>query len=162
MEGRAHEKLVQIAPEQLPNRDVRIEEEFIAQNQALLTFCGSNLYFACEEVHGVLDADVLESLEALIAKYQTSLVYEPSFQNLIAAGVYRNFEKRADEFRVRLNDSGGNAEAVMDQYMFRLLVFLQRLAMVNNNGRARGRFFIQFLSGLTRSMSKPEVMAEGQ
>ena len=162
MEGRAHEKLVQIAPEQFPNRDVRIGDDFLDQNQALLTFCGSNLYFACEEVRGVLDADVRESLEALIAKYKTSLVYEPSFKNLIAAGVYRNFEKRVDEFRVRLNDNGGNAEAVMDQYMFRLLVFLQRLAMVNNNGRARGRFFIQFLSGLTRSISKPEVMAKGQ
>ena len=162
MEGRAHEKLVQIVPEQFPNRDVRVGDDFLDHNQALLTFCGSNLYFACEEVHGVLDADVRESLEALIAKYKTSLVYEPVLSNLMAAGVYRSFEKRVGELRVKLNEQGGDSEAVMDQYMLRLLVFLQRLALINNNGRARGRFFIQFLSGLTRSMSKPEAMAEGQ
>ncbi len=164
MEGRAHEKLVQIAPEQFPNSDVRIDDDFLEQNQALFTFCGANLYLATVEVPGALDLDVRETLEALIAKYKTSLVYEPALQNQLAASIYRNFEKKVDEFGKKLKDHGGDAaaKAVLDQYMLRLLVFLQRLAIMNNNGRARGRFFIQFLSDLTLSMSQPEEMAEGQ
>ena len=39
--------------------------------------------------------------------------------------------------------------------------FSQRLVK-NNNGRARGRYFIHFLSDLNRPMSKPEAMAERQ
>ena len=163
-EGRAHEQLVQIAPEQFPNRDVRIDDDFLKQNQALLTFCGSNLYLASVEVPGVLDVDVRETLEAVIAKHKTSLVYEPALQNQLAAAVYRNFEIRMDEFRKKLIDYGGDtaAEALLDQYILRLLVFLQRLAIMNNNGRARGRYFIHFLSDLNRPMSKPEAMAERQ
>ena len=161
VEGRAHEKLVQITPEKFPNRDVRIDDDFLDQNQALFTFCSSNLYISTVEVPGVLDTDVRETLEALIAKYKTSLVYEPALQNQLAAAVYRNFEKRVDEIRVKLIDQGGN-EAVLEQHMLRLLVFLQRLAVMNNNGRARGRFFIHFLIALTLPMSQPEAMAERQ
>lgn len=161
-EGRAHEKLVRLLPEQFPNSDVRIDDNFLDQNQALFTFCGAALSMAAEPVQGVLDTDVREALEALIAKYRTSLIYEPTLQNQLAATVYQNFESKVDEFRTKVKDSGGNTEAILDQYMLRLLVFLQRLALMNNNGRAKGRYFIQFLSGVTRPMSKAEAMAEDQ
>ena len=164
LDGRAHEKLVEIDPEQFPNSDVRVDDDFLDENQALFAFCGANLYLAAVEVPGVLDADVRETLEAAIAKHKTSLVYEPALQNQLAAAVHRNFEIRVNEFRQKLKDYGGDAEAeaVLEGYILRLLVFLQRLAIMNNNGRARGRFFIHFLSGLNEPMSKAEAMAERQ
>ncbi len=154
--------MVTLAPEQFPNRDVRVDDDFMDANKAQLTICGAALYNACVAVPGVLDSDVREALDALVEKYRTSLIYEPTLQNSIAAAVYRGFEKGVEEFREKIRSSGGNTETFIDQFMFRIVVFLQRLALMHNNGRAKGRYYIQFLSGLTRPMSTPEAMAEGQ
>ena len=154
--------MVTLAPEQFPNRDVRIEDDFLEQQRGQFTICGAALYKACEALPGVLDSDVREALDALVEKYRTSLIYEPTLQNSLAAAVYRGFEKGVEEFREKIRSGGGNTETFIDQFMFRIVVFLQRLALMHNNGRAKGRYYIQFLSGLTRPMSTPEAMAEGQ
>jgi hypothetical protein len=145
-EARLHEKLPELNPEEIPNRDVRVTEEFLREHEPLLIFLGAKLLEASLATSGVVDSDVREALDSLIRTYrtlQTGLYYETKPTNLIAAAIHQKIQEAVEVLRKELTEKG--ATAVRDAEVLGTLVFLQRLELHHNNGRLRGRAFIGYL-----------------
>lgn len=145
-EARLHEKLVDIVPEEIPNRDIRVSEEFLRDHEPLLIFLGAKILEAALATHGAVDADVREALESMIRTQRTlqsGLYYETKPANLIAAAVQQKVQEGVEVLRKELAEKG--APPLRDAEILGTLVFLQHLAIARNNGRARGRTFVSYL-----------------
>lgn len=145
-EARLHEKLPELKPEEIPNRDVRVSEEFLREHEPLLIFLGAKLLEASLGTAGAVDNDVREALDSLIRTYRTlqsGLYYETKPANLVAASIHQGIQEAVEALRKELTEKG--APAVRDAEVLGTLVFLQRLELHYNNGRPRGRAFIGYL-----------------
>src|SRR5215475_1096125 len=71
VESRVHEKPHDVDPAQIPNRDIRVTEEFLESNEALLIFLGQSLAAAAFATDGAVDADARDALDSLIRTYRT-------------------------------------------------------------------------------------------
>ena len=148
-EARRHEKQPPVDPDQFPNADIRVNETFLRDNERLLSFAGAALLEATLAVPGAIDYDVREALESLVKTYRTlesGLYYESRPNNAIAAAIQAGLQERVQEYRKRETQSTG-VTTVRDAAVLGVLVFLQRLELSNNNGRGRGRAFLDFLRG---------------
>lgn len=106
---------------------------------------------------GAIDHDVREALDALIRTYRTlqsGLVYESRPANPVAANIYQITQEQIAERRRRIAEQTGSS--VRDAEILASLVMLQRLEYIENNGRKRGRAFIDYAR--TR-MDNPEAAA---
>lgn len=145
-EARLHEKLVDIVPDEVPNRDIRVSEEFLRDHEPLLIFLGAKILESALATHGAADADVREAIESMIRTQRTlqsGLYYETKPDNLIAAGVQQKVQEGLDVLRKELSEKG--APPLRDAEILGTLVFLQHLAIARNNGRPRGRAFLSYL-----------------
>jgi hypothetical protein len=145
-EARLHEKPSAILPEQFPNQDVRVTEEFLREHEALLMFLGAKLLEGSLAASGAVDGDVRDALDSLIRTYRTlesGLYYESLPSNLIAAAIHQNAQQAVDKLRKELSEKG--AGGIRDVEILAVLVFLQRMALNRDNGRPRGRAFIDYL-----------------
>ena len=91
MEARRHEKPHELNPDELPNRNVQVTEQFLNEHEALLVFLGSRLLEASLATAGAVDSDVRDALQSLIRTYRTlqsGLYYETRPTNLLAAGIH--------------------------------------------------------------------------
>ena len=152
-----HEKPPQIAPEQIPNRDIRLSDQFIREQEELITVLGVILLEAAMEVSGAVDYDIREALEALIRTYRTlesGLYYETKPENPLASAIQQGFQKRVEDMREKLVKNG--RASVRDADVLGGLVFLQRLGLQHDYGRRRGRAFLGFLRGLFPNMQPRE------
>ncbi len=154
----AHElqKLSPLGPDALPNADIKISDEFLDGNDALLTFLTRALFEAALETSGAIDYDMRDALDALTRTFRTLLngiVYESRPQNPIAANVCRIVTERLAEY--------GRDKKVRDAAILGVLVFLQRIERNWNNGRKKGRAFIDFLRGITgtEEIQTPSLIA---
>jgi hypothetical protein len=146
MEARLHEKLPAVNPEQIPNLDIRVSEEFLRDHEPLLIFLGAKLLEASLDTAGAVDADVRESLDALIRTYRTlqsGLYYESRPANLVAASIQQKIQDAIEELRKQLSEKG--ATSIRDAEILGVLVFLERVGLHQNNGRPKGRSFIDYL-----------------
>src|SRR5713226_4415033 len=78
------EKPAQIASDQMPNRDIRLSDKFIREQEELITVLGAILLEAALDASGAVDSDVREALDALIRTYRTlesGLYYETKPEN---------------------------------------------------------------------------------
>jgi hypothetical protein len=145
-EARQHEKPTIISPDQVPNQDVRISEEFLRDHEPLLIFTGAKLLEAALETSGAVDSDVQEALESLIRTYRTlesGLYYETRPNNLIAAGIHQKIQDALQELRKELNEKASTP--IRDAEVLGVLVFIERIGLHQRNGRVRGRAFIDYL-----------------
>ena len=157
-DARKHEKATPLDAEQLPNRDIRVSEELLEDNQELLEFLGLTLAAAALETPGAVDRDLRDALAALIRTYrtlQTGIYYETLPENALAAKIFRAVEDAVGEFRRQETNRLGMAKT-RDADLLGLLVFLQRLELDRNNGRPRGRAFLDLLRGLQPESSGGE------
>jgi hypothetical protein len=157
-EARKHERPIPIEPEQIPNREIRISEEFLAEHDALLTATGQALLAAGLGTPGAVDFDMRDALAALIRTCRTlesGLYYESTPENAIAAHVYRRVQEALANFRAEEKRQLGMART-RDADVLAMLVFFQRFELDRNNGRRRGRAFLDFLHGIY-----PGDVAEG-
>jgi hypothetical protein len=146
-DARQHEKTPEPDPERLPNSDVSITEKFLRDNAQLFTLACQALLRIALGSAGAVDNDVREALDALVRTcrtLETGLVYETRPANLLAAGIQQRLRAELDEIRKQLKESTG-METVRDADVLGVLVMLQRIEFTRNNGRARGRAFIDFL-----------------
>ncbi|MCU0246095.1 MAG: hypothetical protein MUC42_05960 [Bryobacter sp.] len=149
IESRAFERMPELDPATIPNQDVRITDEFLGENQGLIVASGRMLFEAAARVPGVIDLDVREALEALIRTYrtrETGLLYDTRPQNPLAGGVQAGFEELLRRFREQRAQATGLHD-IREAQMLGVLVFLERLERQHNNGRRRGRAFLDFLRG---------------
>ena len=159
-EARFHEQPPALAEDQIPNRDVRVTEQFLRDREALVFTLALALKRALESVDGV-DHDAREALDGEIRKYRAldaGLVVESRPPNTYAAAIQQKLDESIDELR-KAEAAHRNAQAeqglqqpvgglkLRDADMLGVLVFLQRLELQYNNGRRRGKAFRDFLTG---------------
>lgn len=159
-EARYHEQPPPISEDQIPNRDVRVTEQFLRDREPLVFTLALALKRALESVDGV-DHDAREALDGEIRKYRAldaGLVVESRPPNSYAAAIQQKLDEAIDELRQAeathrsAQTDHGIHQAVedlklRDTDMLGVLVFLQRLEMQYNNGRRRGKAFRDFLTG---------------
>jgi hypothetical protein len=98
-------------------------------------------------VPGAADGDVREALDSLTRTFRTlesGLYYESKPSNLLAARIHELVQEGLEEFRKAAGERYGIA-TIRDADVLGGLVFLQRLAFQFDNGRKRGRAFLDFL-----------------
>ena len=149
-ESRRHEKSGIEDPEQLPDRDVDVSEEFLQSREELLAAMAEALGETALHTEGAVDFDVREALAALIRTYRTlaaGIHYETRPENRIAARLYDDLQDCIQEFRRQETELLGMPKT-RDNDVLRLLVFFHHFALDRNNGRKRGRAFIDALLDL--------------
>jgi hypothetical protein len=157
-DARQHEKPPQLDVEQLPNRDIRVSEELLENNHELLEFLSRRLVTAAFETPGTVDSDLRDALAALIRTYrtlQTGIYYQTLPENAIAAKIFRSVEEAVGAFRQEETTRLGMSKT-RDSDVLALFAFLERLELDRNNGRPRGRAFLDLLRGLQPESSGGE------
>ena len=150
MDARKHEKPVEVDEEQIPNLDIRVTEQFLEEHQDLIMFLGGIVAMKALLAGGVVDYDVREALTGLVQTYRTlqsGVYYESIPNNPFAAAMYKGVQDAMTEARRKESEQYGMAKT-RDSDVLGALVFLQRLEYDRNNGRKRGRAFLDFLRGI--------------
>jgi len=153
-EARLRERTPEIDQSQLPNMDIKLSEKFIRDNEPLVFSLALALRQSMQSERAV-DFDAREALESAVRTLRTresGLIYESRPQNPYAAAIQERLAAATGEF-----EKGAAAElgvTVRDADVLGSLVFLQRLELQHNNGRRRGRAFLDFL---THYLPEPEA-----
>ena len=145
-EARVHEKPREVKPEEIPNQDIRVSEEFLRDNEPLLVYLGAKLLEASLTTPGEVDSDVRDTLDSLVRTYRTlqsGLYYETRPANLVAAAIQQKLQEAVEKLRKQLAEK--NATPIRDADILGMLAFLQRVEFYQNNGRPRGRAFVDYL-----------------
>ncbi len=146
MEARLHEKRRELNPEDVPNKDIQVTEEFLHEHEPLFLFLSSRLAEAALTTSGAVDLDVREALQSLIRTYRTlqsGLYYETRPTNLVAAAIHRRMQEAIEGLGKELAEK--NVAPIRDAEMLGTLVFLERVELHENHGRPNGRAFIDYL-----------------
>lgn len=163
MEARLHDRTPPLQMADLPNRDIRVSEKKLEEQKPLLLFLSGALLKVAVETPGVVDSDVREALEALIRTYRTlqsGVYYESRPANPLAAALYAALQDGAEEFR-KLEQEHVGMTRTRDADVLAMLVFLQHFELDRNNGRRRGRAFIQTLGSFYMDMMPPQEPERG-
>jgi hypothetical protein len=156
-----HERRPPLDPEQVPNRDIRVSDDFLVSNQELCMLLGQVLGRSAIETSGAVDSDVREALEGLIQTYRTlekGLYYESIPPNPLAAQIFRDVQEALAEFR-REEPRRTGMSRTRDTDVLGILVFFQRVGLDRDNGRKRGRAFIATLLQFHSEASGEEAPA---
>lgn len=148
-DARLHEKPAETHPDDFPNRDIKVTERFLRENEELLVLLGKGVLASALSTPGMVDVDVREGLEALIRTYRTfesGLIYESRPTNPLAKQIFVDVQALVAKKR-EVEAEQGVVSRTRDAAVIGILAFLQRLELDRNNGRPRGRAFIDFLRG---------------
>ena len=146
VEARLHEKPRTLNPDEVPNQDVHVTEQFLREHEPLLMFLSARLLEASLASAGAVDSDVREALQSLIRTYRTlqsGLYYETRPTNMVAAGIHQRIQEAVEALRKELAEK--SATPVRDADILGTLVFLERVELNQNNGRPRSRAFLDYL-----------------
>lgn len=146
-EARLHERPVELDRNTLPNKDIRLTEEFLQNHHELVLFCSFTLADGALRTAGATDADVLTAVDALIKTHRTlesGLFYQTKAEDRLAAAVQDHFERSLEDFQKRRSSEEGLAP-FRNAEVLGVLAFLERSALAQRNRRPRGRAFIDFL-----------------
>jgi hypothetical protein len=120
----------------------------LSDNEKLLAFLSITLSHAASETPGVVDFDMRDALDSLTRTYrslQSGVYYESRPTNPLAAHICDVVQAGIAEFRRRETENLGMAKT-RDAGILGLLVFMQRFELDQNNGRRKGRAFLDALS----------------
>lgn len=146
IESRLHGDPPAIDPEKIPNLDIKLKDSFVSEHELPVMWLSAALARAMEDAKAV-DNDTREALESLIQIYKTrrsGLIYEGRPTNPYAADIQTRLQASIERLENRFKETGTNILPEKD--VLETLVFLQRIEMQHNNGRRRGRAFMQFLT----------------
>jgi len=139
-----------VDPKTLPHPEIELTDAFLKAQQPLAIVAGRLLLVAALETPGAVDLDMRDALDALTRTYKTAdsgLVYESRPANGIAAAVADRFQREVQQFREHMAQQSG-AHTVRDKDLLGVLVFWQRMEWQRNNGRRKGRAFVESLFSL--------------
>jgi hypothetical protein len=145
-EARLHEKPPAERGD-IPNADIRVTEDFLRSNEELLTFLGQAIARSAFETPGAVDFDTREALESLVRSYRTlqsGLYYESLPANPLAANIHHRVQEAIGGFRQEEQRRLGMSKT-RDADALGMLAFFQRAERARNNGRRRGRAFLDSL-----------------
>ncbi len=100
----------------------------------------------------------MAALEALIQTRRTldsGLVYETRPENSVAAAVQRAFTASLDDYQ-KLRAEREGLSAPRNSELLAIFVFLHRIGQQNQNGRPRGRMFLDLLRQMTPDVGVEE------
>jgi hypothetical protein len=146
-DARKHDRSVPIDPATAGDPDIRVTEEILDKNELLVAFLVHRLLGAALATGGVVDFDVREAFQALIRTFRTltsGLYYQTVPQNPLAARLFRALESGIEDFR-KQETAGLGITRTRDSDILAVLVFLERMELDRNNGRRRGRAFLDSL-----------------
>lgn len=158
-ESRQREKLPEVDPASIPNKDIRVTDPFLREHEHLLLFLSGTLAEAALQGHGIVDYDVRQALEALIRTYRTresGLIYDTRPTNPMAAHIYGEMRRNLEAMERNMAQRTGMT-TLRDAAVLGVLVFLQRLEYQNNNGKRKGRAFIDLVRQFAGSRAQPEA-----
>jgi hypothetical protein len=150
-EAHKREKPLPVSEKELAYSDIRVTEEFIREQEELLLFCIYSLVQAALRTPGAIDADVMSALQALIQTHRTlesGLVYQTRAENSIAAAVQHSFTASLSNYQ-KMREEREALSPVRNAEILATLVFLYRVGQQNQNGRPRGRMFLDLLRHMT-------------
>jgi hypothetical protein len=153
-ESRKFEPHPVVDPRAFPNSDIRVDEDFLRRNEAILILISSALGQAAVQERGVIDNDVKQALDGLIRTYRTresGLLYDARPDNPLAGRLYSAVQERLAEIEGRLKEHG---QSMRDPDVIGIFAFLQRMEIQQNNGKPKGRAFIHFLKGFLPAVSE--------
>jgi hypothetical protein len=156
-EARKHEKPAARNQAEFPNRDIQVPEKLVRANEHLLAFLSSTIFHTAMQVPGVVDGDVLEALDGLIRTYRTlesGVYYESRPNNPLAGSIFGAVQGALAQYRSREQQELGITKT-RDADVLGLLVFLQYFALYRDNGRRRGRAFLDSLRELHPPGTEP-------
>ena len=142
-EARLREKRVE--PRTLSNSDIRISDDFVRQHEKPMLFMGYSLTQAARANRHVVDNDMRQALEALIRTYRTlssGLYFDSKPANPFAAGIYEAVQHDIGKYRELI---AKQSESIRDAELLAILVMFERFALNYDNGRPKGRSFIDSL-----------------
>ena len=145
-EARLREVPPPVSEADIPNRDIHLTEEFVREHEPAVFALAVALRRAMEEFRAV-DFDAREALAAMIRTYRTlesGLIYETQPTNPYAAGILDRLKSGVEQIRKGLEQEAGMS-LLRDADVLGVLVFLERLELQHNNGRRRGRAYLDFL-----------------
>jgi hypothetical protein len=127
--------------------DVSVSENFVREHEELLLFCVYSLVQAALRTPGSVDTDVLASLKALIQTHRTldsGLLYETRAENALAESIQRSFSASLADYQ-KVREERETLSSIRNSEIIATLVFLYRIGLQNQNGKPRGRMFLDFL-----------------
>jgi hypothetical protein len=161
--ARRHEKPLPLDPEQIPNRDIKVSEEFLDGHVALVETLANAMADAASRIPGAVDTDARDAVKGLIRTYRTlesGVYYESRPESTLAAGIFDAAKEAVSGFqREERQDTG--LTRTRDSDVLKTLVFLERIGIDRNNGRPRGRAFIDALRQFYAGGDSPEPAASG-
>lgn len=146
-EGRLREHKGLLDPDNFPYKEIRISETFLRDHDDLLVVCGRAVLSAALQSPRATDRDTREALDALIQTYKTlesGIYYETRPDSVYAREIMGRMQQQLREFKENETQQTGFSRT-RDSDIRALLVFLYRMALDRDNGRSRGKAFLDFL-----------------
>ncbi|MFL6415552.1 MAG: hypothetical protein ACJ74Y_07775 [Bryobacteraceae bacterium] len=150
-EAHKREKPVPVPIEQLSNPEIRVTDEFLREHEELLLFSIYSLVEGALRTSGANDHDLMAVLEASIQTHRTlesGLVYETRPESVVALNIHRLFTASLTDYQKERKERE-NAPQLRNSEILAILVFLHRLGQQNQNGKPRGRLFLDLLRHMT-------------
>ena len=134
---------------EFPNRDIQVTEKLLRDTSRCSLSSPRRSSRRAHAEPGVVDLDVREALDGLIRTYRTlqsGVYYESRPDNPLAGGdLTPRCRRRSQEYRERASSEELGMTKTRDADVLGLLVFLQRFELYQDNGRPRGRAFLDAL-----------------
>ena len=157
-ESRERDYQGNLEPKNFPYKEVRVDEHFLTEHTHLLNTLALGILKGTLSVSGAVDRDAQQVLDAHIQTYKTlssGIHYESQPESLYARQVYSDLRETIQGFQREETQQFGFART-RDSDILTLLVFLYRMALDRDNGRRRGKAFLDFLRGHFTAPEEPE------
>jgi len=166
-EARAHDYKGGIDPKDFPHKEIRIDEGFLREHAELLETYGRELLAGSLAVAGSVDSDARQSLDALVRTYKTldsGIYYDTRPDSVFARQIVDHLRQKVEEFQENETREAGFPKT-RDSDLLRVWVFLYRMALDRDNGRRKGKAFLDFLrlhfQSAPQSVAQPPLIIPG-
>ena len=137
-----------IHPKDFPYNDIQIDDQFIRRHAELLSESAQQILAGFAKIPGAVDTDVQQALDGLIRTQKTldsGLYYDSRPDAAFAAALFDHLQEALRAFRETDKQRVGFTR-VHEADILKVLVFLYRMGLDRDNGRLRGRAFLDFLT----------------
>jgi hypothetical protein len=150
--------------EELPFPDVRLEDDFLAEQQGFIGTLVAAIANVAKTQSRLTDPELLLALERLARTQQTlssGLYYEEPLDNIRAREVYTGLQAAMESYQREHQKKVGASLRPGD--ILKVLVFLVRLGKVQTNGRPLSRAYLDFLRAQlpTQAREAPRLIVPG-
>jgi hypothetical protein len=136
-----------IAPEEFPYHTVEFSVDFVYEHWTVVAGLSGTILGFQGQNKELNDADVVTALEAMAETFrtlETGIYYERPPAGPLPRALYGQLATFLQEFK-KQEASRAGFSTLKDSEIFRLLIFLLRVAKQETNGRPRSRAFLGFL-----------------